>query len=114
MNLVTVWRVENTNGNGPYNPPYQNDAQNKLALTLKAAHCGDYERPGPMVDFSPKDMSWVMRTEAVFGFLLKEDAVAWFEGFWDRLEACGYALVTYNVPPENIGAIGTTQIAFRK
>ena len=104
---IKVWRVQDAKGNGPYTAW----ADNNVVEGLAAAHNGDSERPGPFHDFGWRVYDYLPCYGTRYGFLLREDALKWFDGWWDKLAAQGYALV--EVETDEILAFGTAQVAFR-
>src|SRR5690606_8933197 len=94
----------NWQGRGPYQCWWQGQSD------LHEAHDDDRKRPSPIEDFRREDLGAVIGSSCRYGFLLKEDAVAWFEGWFERLAEAGFRLC--EVEAKEIVAFGTTQVAF--
>lgn len=93
MDNASVYRVQHQDtGNGPYN----NGAHSLHEMLY--AHCDDESRPGPQNDGLPWDFpySWL------FGFDSKDDLAAWFDGWLEELDAHGYVVSLFSVPPADI------------
>lgn len=90
--LLTVWRVENPQGIGPYqgwhNPLWEmveahGDSDEHMA-PLAIVSCG-----GPIEG-------------VVCGCLTLRGLIEWFDGYLDLLKSLGYAIVAYVVREEDI------------
>lgn len=99
--MTKIFRVQDKEGRGPYNPRIKGHVSNALL----SAHCYDPERPSPWEDMP----SYRSSAQHRFGFLLREDAFRWFEGFWEDLEKEGFQLVAVD---GEVVHFGTSQVAF--
>ena len=86
---VSVFRVEKPNGDGPY----ADLAQKMLCEHMNAVH-GDADHPDPEED---PMLDGIMPDEHC-GFATLCDLEAWFAGYEDILDDCGYGIAVYTVP----------------
>jgi hypothetical protein len=103
-----VWRVENDNGEGPYNTEWAHVRE------LRDDHNGDPEHPSPFRDFDVDeyDAFCAAEDEAVFGFRTKELALKWFETWLERLEQHGFRLKRFRT--DEVIAESDRQLVFYK
>ncbi len=122
--MKTVWRVQNREGQGPYNYDFpEMDMEKRLQLIntkydiiydllpkYRKTH-PEVEHPGPSSD--PKIQRNMVEGFEFSGFQSKEQALQWFpQEILDKLEGIGFFLV--KIKAKKITAIGKYQILFKK
>lgn len=108
--FVTVWRVENDDGAGPYNRGWSaNSAWYKSKLYVEMVY-DSYQGPGPLSDFNINDY-YKLTHEHLFGFKSESQAKKWFGRWLKTLKMFGFNLVQKKADRENI-LEGSWQIAF--
>lgn len=108
MAQITIYRIENENGLGPY---YGNTFGPLERMIFKHN----------MSDLHPGSEDFVLESEPenieqyVFGFQTLEQLKSWFEGFISEVEYLGYKIVQFQIDESKIivGKSGR-QIIFRK
>jgi hypothetical protein len=118
--MKTVYRIENSLGQGPYNgydwqvqdkdnTVVRNDLSSAHNDSLHPAPCEDYTSSGDSIQFA------ATRTKKYkCGFISTNQLHKWFSHYWLRiLEQAGFTLQQYEVPDENV-VIGKYQVLFIK
>lgn len=99
-----VYRVENKEGDGPYNSTGYVEELHEMAIE----HRND-AHPNPWRD----EMLQSISSEERCGFSSVWDVRRWFEGFTIRLAENGYHVSIYDVPYEDIRH-GESQVLFTR
>ena len=110
MAFTTVLRIENAQGEGPYNAPIYDSRWSKI----KAEH--NYSRPAPTRYGEPWHCmpSCPWRDSHVCGFLDRAQLNAWFsQEELQLLVELGFTINQYQVAEEDI-LLGQSQITFIK
>lgn len=102
--MPLVYRVEDSNGNGPYD--VYGNTYSEFSNILKKSH-NDDEHPGPRVDFRGH------QRDSYFAFTTSKKAYSWFSGFITHLDLEGFSLNTYRVSDYIMGK-SKKQITFVK
>jgi hypothetical protein len=106
---MLVYRVENSEGGGPYTF-YSFDKADKAVVAvsnaLKEAHNESHHHPPPHSD----GISFVRHYERC-GFVSIEDLVQWFDGWLQKLHDVGFRMAIYDVPTDRVRA-GEKQVVF--
>jgi len=126
--VVTVFRVENEDGTGPYRtgfselcdahrnaghpPPDLDPAPVDGMYETTRAYSSDPTSSKVLYDVERYRVLDINPDE-VCALPTVERLAEWFEGFGERLDARGYSVVEYDVPPEHVRH-GKHQTVFRK
>lgn len=104
MSLVKIYRIEDSNGVGPY----QRVAGTPRA-EMGAEHSWCDDHPCAREDYINTNI-WM-----IYGFDNSEAAVVWFDGWLEKLEEWGYQMTEWLVDPSDIeeGNSGR-QVRFRR
>lgn len=107
---VTVWRVEDRMGRGPYRPDWEtaSKAKSQLVDEICEAHIDHRFHPLPY-----EDGITGLTESMVCGFATLDDLNAWFVGWHRKLNRASYWIVEYTVPPRDVKR-GRLQVAFNK
>jgi len=111
---MTIWRYENSQGEGPYMARHLNNEAQRVQDRLHGEHRYRPEtHPGAGLDFECRD-GWD-RSDHIFGCPSREALNTWFLGFHTDLKAVGFQIRTYQVPARFVarGKSGL-QVAFMK
>lgn len=100
---VSVLRVEQSDGAGPYSPDYLDD------LADMFLEHGDGTHPGPKDD----PQLGYMWEEENCGFATLDALDEWFDGYHEALEALGFAISKYLVPIQDV-RFGKQQLVFTR
>jgi hypothetical protein len=111
---ITIWRVENDRGEGPYTSDWP------WREILQGEHANPYTHPWPSVVVQDLDYPYTAKPEFdkvphdiyKYGFPTKAHALEWFAGWFQRLTEWGYYLKVIEVRqviPSNSGK----QVAFK-
>lgn len=73
------------------------------------AHCDGIDHPPPSYD----PPCHYIRDEEICGFTSMADLRKWFWGYLTELKRCGFKIVTYDVPAQNV-TILEHQVVFTK
>jgi hypothetical protein len=119
MSTMLVYRLETTDGLGPYNGGFytgqRSDAQAEVKERLAEAHCNEDAmdtHPTPSMDPEMRNHHRAdsLTDQYLFGFAYRSDLSAWFGGFGADLDAAGYVVSVYRAPREYVLA-GRNQVA---
>lgn len=134
MSLVTVYRVEDAQGKGPYiHQAYRSEVQHKISRAMASRHSDGWVlpvgttrvtrpdvHPGPEEDFGMqvrwRMMDWSRRRGSrayIFGFPSTDRLGQWFFGERDTLELLNMHVAAYEVPHQAV-VRGEWQLAFRR
>ncbi|MEU7570309.1 hypothetical protein [Micromonospora sp. NPDC049240] len=118
MSTMLVYRVETSNGKGPYNGFNAWDltiAQMARHGEMSSSHANPKTHPTPQADRSwrlnPKSQDFGDRH--LFAFASRADLVAWFGGWGVHLQDCGYRVGVYRAPVAEVIA-GRNQVAVNR
>lgn len=101
---VSVFRIEDTDGGGPYNGTKWSDE----LLDMIGEHTNE-THPSPQSDPMLKDIY----PHEVCGFATIDAAEEWFAGYADALSEAGFHLSVYTVPIGDV-RYGKEQCVFRR
>lgn len=104
---MRIFRLEHSDGTGPYITSDRTGEIRKFGWDLGAAH-GGFEHPSPyadgILDFNDAD---------VCGLRTKQDVKRWFKGFGKELRRHGFTVVEFEVHPEYVKH-GKRQVVFAR
>jgi hypothetical protein len=107
---MIVWRVQNSNGEGPYN------AGLNISDELNAAHRNE-EHPIPMNDGIPCMFYGEIYSDCgtpkyyCSGFRTKKELKVWFDGWLEKLQNRGFSITKLKVPKKSVH-LGKKQLTF--
>lgn len=104
MDQLTVFRLENSQGQGPYT-----DYDNEISYELCRAHNG-HDHPCPEED---NKLGYIERGSEFCGFKTRKELEDWFAGWLPKLGRAGYLIAEYAVPRKHV-RIGRTQVLFKR
>ena len=114
MKRVTVYRLENKRGEGPYRAGGLPMPGSEFINDMKETH-RDFSHPTPLDEGMDFCVFMSNNQDYVFGFSSKERAESWFDGFLPQLFKIGFELKKFNIPQENVEiAPSKLQLAFKK
>ena len=92
--LITVYRIENENGNGPYqNIPELED--------MRRAH-DDENHPEWEFDLDAETYNKIKDTDYVSGFKSKKQLNNWFKGYLNLILKLGFKIKKFKISENNI------------
>ncbi len=108
---MRIFRVEHSRFNhGPYNrEAVTTDDCLDLAYKLVAAHNNDESRPSIKWDIE----QFYQKTYKVCGFDSLDSLYQWFNGWLDKLQACGYVIKVFETDDFDLGKSGL-QLIFNR
>ncbi|MDE2425644.1 MAG: hypothetical protein KGO96_07035 [Elusimicrobia bacterium] len=112
--MTKVYRYEDKKGKGPYNGLGNGTKQaENLSEELRNKHENTGIHPGFIKDFYWKySLTAVEAEKFKYGFLTKEQAFDWFEGYISELEICGWELKECEAETVLVGESGK-QVMFK-
>lgn len=106
MTWVTVWRYENSEGEGPYNCEDYWDGKD---------HMGEAHGDSSHESWEADGLHWCVDSDYVAGCPSHASLLVWFDGFHRDLLRAGFHVMTYHVPEENVElSYSGNQLAFVK
>ena len=99
---MIVWRVENNDGCGPYQ---SSNEDSPLWAMCEEHNCDQRNHPSVSRSYSQN---------YVCGFQTKNEALVWFDDWWDLLEQEGFDLVQYDCDPWFVEPQHPKQLMFDK
>ncbi len=100
---MRVYRVENNEGNGPYDP------DTKLGYRICRSH-GHLRELRPTL---PESGLFLPGKHQFCGCESLKQLKSWFKGWWKQLRKAGFSISVYEVPEEFVD-IGSEQLLFIK
>lgn len=95
MKRLNIWRMEDSNGRGPYTAPFSSH----LAKLRDVHNCDSVHWGWKHPSVGLRDCHW---DEWVAGCPSRQALEDWFEGFHEDLRLAGFRLMSYYIPMDRV------------